>query len=267
MEKLPISICILSWNNLKSLSNTLKSYKKNGLLSLSDDITILFQEVKKEDLQLAKKYNLKTIGLPNNIGIGKGFMKLAENASYRNILFLENDWQLVEDENITFKRIQSGLELIYKGFDIVRYRSRTQPGYPLYSITYKGRELEYYDDWHQCTSPHLLESLHWLDPSIEFPDKIQKEGDFFITTSRWANWTNNPFLVKKEFLISKILPFAGETVAFEKNIAAWWVKQNFLIAQGEGLFKHNDLKKYPKKNTFTKVKSLLKQYFGKSTNQ
>ncbi|HEX7868997.1 MAG TPA: hypothetical protein VF455_02695 [Chryseobacterium sp.] len=263
MIKLPLSICILSWNNLVSLKNILKSYKSNGLLNLSDDVVILFQKASIEDQELARKYNLKYIALEENIGIGKGFIRLAENARYENILFLENDWELVENQHLVNLRLKSGMELLKKGYDVIRYRSREKPGYPLYSITYKGRELEYFDDWHQCTSPHLLESLHWLDPAAEFPDKIQKEGEYFITTSRWANWTNNPFLIKKDFYLKTMNQFAGDSVSFERNIAAWWSQQNFKIAQGEGLFMHNDLKKYPPANFRSKIKKILKTLIGR----
>ncbi len=258
MIDFPISICILSWNSTKTLENTLKSYKKNGLLEISDDVTILFQEVTDIDVRLAKKYGVKHIGCQENIGIGKGIIMLFENAKYENVLFLENDWELVEKQETTFKEISKALDLLNEGYDVVRFRSRKKPGYPLYSLAYKGKELEYFDDWHQVTSPHLLESLHWLDPAKEFPDKIQKQGDFFVTTSRWANWTNNPFLVKKSFYLTTLTPFAGEGVHFEKNIAPWWVKQNFKIAQGEGLFMHNDLKKYPRPNLFIKSKNWIK---------
>jgi hypothetical protein len=244
MEKLPISIGILAWKSTKTLSNTLKSYRKNGLLDLVEDITILFQEVSAADKKLAEKYQVKYIGLEENIGIGKGFIKLAENAKYNDILFLEHDWELVENKETVYAQLNSGLDFLNKDFSVVRYRSRKNPGFPLHSLVHKGNELNYFDDWHQVTSPHLLESLHWLDPAVEFPDKIQKERGFFITSSRWANWTNNPFLVKKDFYLDKITPFAGESVQFEKNIASWWVKQDFKIAQGEGLFTHNDLQKY-----------------------
>ena len=258
MEKLPVSIGILSWNNVNTLRNTLKSYKKNGLLDLSEDIVILFQEITEADKAIAEEFKVKYIGLSDNVGIGNGIKLLAENAAYDQILFLENDWELVEKKEITFDRLKSGLLKIQTGFDVVRFRSRKNPGHPLFSIAHKGKELDYYDDWHQCTSPHLLESLHWLDPAEKFPDKIQKEGDEFVTTSRWANWTNNPFLINKHFLLDTILPFAGESVSFEKNIASWWVKQNFKIAQGEGLFTHNDLKKYPKKSFFRIIMDKLK---------
>lgn len=259
MEKLPISICILSWNNVKTLENTLKSYKKFGLLEMSEDIVVLFQEASEQDQKLAANYKLKTILLKENIGIGKAIEMLAENAKYENILFLENDWELIENKSTTFHQLKTGLEFLNKNYDVIRYRSRKKPGHPLHSLKHKGNELDYFDDWHNCTSPHLLESLHWLDPATEFPDKIQKDGDFFVTTSRWANWTNNPFLVKKDFLLEKILSFAGESVSFERNIAEWWTKQNFKIAQGEGLFMHNDLAKYPKNVFLKKIVRKLKE--------
>jgi len=258
MDKLPLSICILSWKSAANLKNTLRSYKKYGLLDMVDDITILFQEVQDDDKKTAEKYKIKYIGLKENVGIGKGMKMLAENASTQNILFLEHDWELIEKQNTLLFQLKAGLELLNNGFDVVRYRSRKKPGHPLISIRHKGQELEYYDDWHECTSPHLLESLHWLDPAVEFPDKIQKQGTFFVTTSRWANWTNNPYLVRKSFLLEKILPFAGESVSLERNIASWWVKQDFKIAQGEGLFTHKDLVKYPKKNILRKILNKLK---------
>jgi hypothetical protein len=261
MEKLPVSICILSWKTGETLKNTLKSYKKYGFLEMTDDIVILFQEVSEQDKKTAAKYGVRYIGLADNIGIGKGMKLLAENASYETIFFLEHDWELVEDQNTTLSQLKNGLKLLDKGFDVVRYRSRKTPGYPLISIRHKGNELDYYDDWHECTSPHLLESLHWLDPAKEFPDKIQKQDEFFVTTSRWANWTNNPYLVRKDFLLNTILPFSGETASLERNIASWWVKQGFKIAQGEGLFKHNDLTKYPKKSIIQKILSRLKNKF------
>lgn len=261
MEKLPISICILSWKTGKTLKNTLKSYSKFGLLNMTEDIVILFQEVSKEDKKLADQYKIRYIGLQDNIGIGKGMKMLAENAVCDNILFLEHDWELIEDQKTVFTQLNGGLEMLDSGFDVIRYRSRENPGYPLISIRHKGNELNYYDNWHECTSPHLLESLHWLDPAAEFPDKIQKQGEFFITTSRWANWTNNPYLVRKKFLLGTIIPFSGETASLERNIAAWWVKQNFKIAQGEGLFMHNDLTKYPKKTIIQKIAGRLKNKF------
>lgn len=246
MKKLPLSIGILSWKSGQVLVDTLTTYYQNGLFDLVEDVTILFQEVTEQDIQICRHFGLDCIGLHNNIGIGKAFIKLTENSKSENVLILEHDWNLIEDKETTYHRLRSGIELLDKGFSTIRYRHRETPGVPHFSFRHKGEELTYYDDEIQATSPHLLDSLHWLDPSKEFSDKIQKEGEYFVTTSRWANWTNNPTMYKKDFYLKIVNQFAGDGIALEGNIGKWWVKQDFKVAHGEGLFKHNDWQKYGK---------------------
>lgn len=246
MEKLPISIGILSWRSEQVLIDTLTTYYQNGLFDLVEDINILFQEFNEFDFQIGKHFGLNIIGMNDNIGIGKGFIKLTENAKTDNILILEHDWHLIEDSNITYKRLKEGLNLLNEGYSAIRYRHRENPGYPHFSFKHKGNELNYYDPEIECTSPHLLDSVHWCDPSVEFPDKIQQDGEYFVSTSRWGNWTNNPCLYKKDFYLDVVKPFAGDGIALEGNISRWWAQQNYKVAHGEGLFKHVDLVKYGK---------------------
>ena len=247
MNKLPISIGILSWHSGQTLVNTLESYYNNNLLDIVNDVTILFQEITDEDKQIADHFGIKYIGLNENIGIGKAFIELAKNSQTDNILLLEHDWLLIENQETTYNRLKSGLELLDKGFSTVRYRHRTNPGYPLFSENaYKGRELEHFDSAIGLTSPHLLDSIHWINtPEINFPDKIQKQGEYFITTSRWGNWTNNPCLFKKDFYLQTVNDFVNnQDLLLEPSISKWWANQNFKVAQGEGLFTHKDLGKY-----------------------
>jgi len=246
MNKLPISVGILSWHSGQTLVDTLFSYYQNGLLDIVNDITILFQEITNEDKQIADHFKIKYIGLNDNIGIGKAFIKLTNNAQTENILLLEHDWKLIENKNITYDRLVSGLELLDQGFNFIRYRHRKQPGFPLFSQrVYQNNELNHYDPDMDLISPHLLDSIHWTDnPEVKFLDKIQKQGEYFITTSRWGNWTNNPGLFKKQFYIDIVTPFAGDGIDLEGKIGGWWARQNFKVAQGEGLFTHRDLKKF-----------------------
>jgi len=74
MKKLDLSIGILAWKNIKTLEKTLDTFLDNGLFDIVEDITIFFQEISKEDIALAKKYNIKYIGNPKNIGIANGFI-------------------------------------------------------------------------------------------------------------------------------------------------------------------------------------------------
>ncbi len=248
MEKLPISVGVLAWHSGQTLIDTLSSYHNNGLLSIVKEVTILFQEITDEDRQIANYFSLPYIGLSKNVGIGKAFIKLTEKAEADSVLLLEHDWLLVENQETTYNRLKSGLDLLNSGFNSIKYRHRKQPGYPLYTQTpYQGSELNHYDKEIDLISPHLLDSIHWLsNPDEQFADKIQKQGDYFITTSRWGNWTNNPCLFKKQFYIDNVSPFVGDGIELEGNIGGWWARQNFRVAQGEGLFMHRDVKKFGK---------------------
>ena len=244
--KLPISIGILAWHSGQVLVDTLTTYYQNGLLDMVNDVTILFQEVTEQDYQIASHFGINCIGLQQNIGIGKAFKRLTENAQSENVLILEHDWNLIENKETTYERLESGLELLSGSVDVVRYRHRRIPGRPHFSFQYKGKELTYYDDWHEVTSPHLLDSVHWCNPKKKFPEQIGQFGEYFLTSSRYGNWTNNPCLYKKDFYLNVIEPFMGEGIDLERKIAYWWPRQNFGVAHGEGLFKHNDWQKYGK---------------------
>jgi len=246
MQKLPISIGILAWNSGQVLVDTLTTYHNNGLFDIANDTTILFQEFNEQDYQIAKHFGLDFIAKNCNIGIGQAFIKLTENAQSENVLVLEHDWNLIENKETTYERLESGLELLGGSVDVVRYRHRQQPGNPHFSFRNIGKELTYYDDEIGCTSPHLLDSLHWCDPKKEFPQHIGQFGEYFLTGSRYGNWTNNPCLYKKQFYLDVVRPFAGEGIALEGNISKWWAQQNYSVAHGEGLFKHNDWQKYGK---------------------
>jgi hypothetical protein len=246
MNKLQISIGILAWKSGQTLVNTLETYHKNGLFNIINDACILFQEFSEQDEMIANHFGLSYIVEPTNIGIGAGFMKLTEKAKTDNVLVLEHDWKLIEDSETTYNRLKSGIELLNDGYDVVRYRHRNNPGYPHFSFKYKGIELDYYDDWHECKSPHLLDSIHWLDADINFPEYIGKVNEYFTTTSRYGNWTNNPCLYKRQFYLDTIEPFIGGGIDLERKIAYWWPRQNFKVAHGEGLFTHKDELKYGK---------------------
>jgi hypothetical protein len=247
MKKLPISVGILAWNSGQVLVDTLTTYHNNGLFDIVNDVTILFQEASMQDYEIAKHFGLDCIGLQQNIGIGKAFIKLTENTQTENVIVLEHDWNLIEDKATTYERLESGLEMLDGSVDVVRYRHRKNPGYPHFSFRYMGYELTYYDDEIGCTSPHLLDSIHWCDPKKEFPQHIGQFGEYFLAGSRYGNWTNNPCLYKKQFYLDTVKPFAGEGIGLEGNISKWWAQQNYGVAHGEGLFMHNDYHKYGKR--------------------
>lgn len=244
MKKLPIDIVILSWNSSLTLRNTLNSYKDKQLFSLVENCYIVFQEISEDDFKIANEFGLNIIGNTCNVGIGKGFLQGVSLCTSPYIILLEHDWLLIEELPVVLQRLQQGIEKLEQGYTCIKYRHRTNPGHPLHTLSHKGREVESLDGDSGYTGVHLLDSLHWTEPDTLSPDKIKKCGEWFETTSRWANFTNNPCLYKKDFYLNNIGQFAGKEIDLEGNIAKWWVESEFKVAQGEGLFTHYDPQKY-----------------------
>lgn len=248
------SIGILSWHSTEVLVNTLKSYHDKGLITdLCQDTTIYFQEITDDDVRIANHFGVKYMGSKDNIGIGQAMVKLASTAKHEKVLLLEHDWELIESLKITQERLDSGLKLLDFGYDCIRYRHREKPGFPHFSEkNYSSVEkaLAYVDPEIQLPYPHLLDSVHWLqEPDRSFRGKIGVQSIdnqiYYVAPSKYANWTNNPCLYRKDFYINATKQFAGKGIELEGKISHWWGRQNFNVAHGEGLFKHNDFIKHP----------------------
>ena len=91
MKKLKFSIGILSWKGYDSLYNSLKSYEKFGLNSLTESKFLCLPEYSSRGLELANKFAYKPILFKKNIGILNGFKSLASNMPNGPLLLLEND--------------------------------------------------------------------------------------------------------------------------------------------------------------------------------
>jgi hypothetical protein len=233
-------IGMLSWRSPLTLKNTLSSYQKNGLFECADEILIFFNEISIKDVKIAKNFNLEYIGADKNIGIGRALELLVNYSRCDYFLFLENDWNLIENYSITKQRIATAIDLLEEGkADTIRLRHRWKYGEPLYAMKFKGEEMKSPED--------LLECLHWIDePHEKFPQFISKlsinEEDWFLASSHYACFTNNPCMYRTSFLKNNVLPFTfGDGIALEGDIQPWWREQDFTICQGPGLFEHRRL--------------------------
>jgi hypothetical protein len=228
IQDLNVTVAMLSWGQHTTLINTLTSYKNNGLLGIPGwQYSIYFQECSKEDISIAEEYGFNPLGSSQNIGIAGGYRKLVDDAKNSLFLFLENDWELISDPEYQLYKAAYRLDSMY--YDVVRFRHRKFPGNPLWTKQFKGKELS--------RPEHLLDCVHWVETPQEF-SQIYWDDPFWVTTSEFANWTNNPAMFRTDFLKSYILSHFGYQ-DIEKDIQKWWQKQTFLVAQGEGLFTHN----------------------------
>jgi hypothetical protein len=227
-----LTIGILSWGAHKTLINTLESYREWGLDRLGDERLIFFQEISNYEKQLAGDYGYIPIGAPSNIGIAEGYKALVESTTSDLFLFLENDWLLIEEPT---DPITVGKKMLEVGIaDVIRYRHRRQPGNPLWTYQFLGREYD--------RPSHLLDAVHYHNDEelTQFPELETVEiGDsiWWRTNAKNANWTNNPTLFRTEFLRQHILPHMGSRDV-ELDLQSWWEQQDYLVAQGDGLFTH-----------------------------
>ncbi len=235
-----LTIAVLSWGSPTTLQATLESYRTHGLFDYADNRLIHLQEVKRSEAAIAERYGFRPDGSSENIGIGGAFARLVAQSRDKYFLFLENDWQLIVTRDLMVRRIDSAVALLESGrVDCVRFRHREDPGEPLYSRKFEGRELD--------QTSHLLECVHWIaHPEKTFPTYIEAIRSmnelFYVANSSYANYTNNPCLYRTEFLREAILPVAqNASLTLEPDMDRVWAAGNYRVAQGEGLFSHRRL--------------------------
>lgn len=222
-----LTIAILSWKAHRTLRNTLDSYKIFGLDKLASQKIIYFQEINNGDIQIAKKYGYDYIGTNENIGIASAYKRLVEKSTGVFFLFLENDWVLLEPAK---EEIEKGFFILEQRFaDVVRYRHRRFPGSPLWTLQFKGCETEH--------PTHILDAVHWTESPANLPGIWNGPFDYFYAKATHANWTNNPTMFRTSWLRTNIIGRTG-TRDIEVDMQEWWEQQDFIVAQGNGLFTH-----------------------------
>lgn len=224
-----MTIAVLSWGATETLSNTLESYKKFGLDQLDDDRVIFFQEYNQEDKAIAKNFGWNSIGSPENIGIAEAYKLLVAYASGDLFLFLENDWELIEEPK---QEIYDAAEMLRNHIlDVARFRSRDKPGEPLWSRQYKDNEYS--------RPEYLLDCVYWEKSPLKFPEITSPMYPWYMTKARFANWTNNPTMFRTEWLRENIVDrMVGD---IEVSLQPWWKDQDYMVGQSWGLFTHNRL--------------------------
>ena len=261
MHKLHFSIGILSWKGYDSLLNSLISYEKNGLSNLTNSKYICLPEYTKEGVAIAKKFDYEPILIKENIGILGGFKTLAKKMPEGPLLLLENDLELIENQETTYKQIKKSLEFLARPKVIqIRLRSRSNPGEPFVSLK---KYRQYWSDNLMSRIKRFLRpkkadrligtSTYFLkNPEKRHPEKIQKLLDgFYLVPSSVLNWANFAILVDRNQYLDVVIKRAEATSAKKlingfKNIeielnGSWWRKQKFDIIVTTGLFSHNRL--------------------------
>ncbi len=240
-----LSIGILSHYAPKTLRNTLETYKKNGLFEVSDDIFAVLQmsNRQQQEIDVCNEFNIRYVALSNNGRMAWGFKEIYENAKYEYILFLENDFCIYCDNTEVKEYIENALYFLNNGIvDIIRGRSRKNPGEPNYGYQY----LRHIEPSKFIDCMHLAECSWWLtEPEKIYPTKISKinplygNNDWYLTTAKSCNYSNNPYICSKSFFKHAILPYIEFGKNLEDELTPIWATKDYKCGFGYGIFTHN----------------------------
>lgn len=236
-----IGLAILSWNKPHVLEKTLKSYKDFGFLDMFDEKIILLQENLPSSRMVAEKFDLTIYYTEKNIGIGKGNNLLIDKLTTDFFIICQEDFLLTKEN---FKnQINNSIQLINnKTIDCCRLRNVINPGEPHYAyyryLEPKG-DLQY-THASECIYNDFVVNPHQIYPEIYNNFNIDK--NMWILKSKYANYTENPCLYKREWYIKNIYPHNQiDDRGAELNVQKMWEKRDFNIGICEGIFTHNDM--------------------------
>lgn len=265
-----LGLGILSWRGYDSLTASLTSYRNAGLLDLFAEKLVFLPEIEQKGIDLAQKFSIPYQGTPNNLGILGGFKAMAEAMTSKYVLLLENDFQLSDDcldNKICFDALVRALNHLKSGQSkLWRFRHLKKPGHPLQT----DKVLKYWPKDDAPSHQKLLSILrrnvrskkaHTMkgmtlytksNPSINFPDVIKQiANNDYLVRSDVLNWSNNLFMIERDFFLSQVIPEAERnisgrlingfpTIEIELNRSGWWRKNKFWIGvSNPGLFTHD----------------------------
>lgn len=251
------SIGILSWKAHETIRKTLRTYEATHLRSVFDEAVIHFNSRTPEDDAIAHAFGWTPAGDERNLGLLEGTAQLAREMSGDILLMLQNDCPVCVPEEEAATYLREAKELILSGkADIVRCRHRWNVGQGFSDC---ANYLKYYRRGGKKTLKGILRPFKarrmigrspYVEPNPEtlFPNDIRKEGNFLIVDSAVINFTDQPFMIRKDLLL-ELARYAKEHPkkrtlngfqVLELNLnCRWWRNQHYRIAVGQGCFTHN----------------------------
>ena len=245
-ENQAICIGIVAYQGVKTLENTLQSFRTHGLFKDDREVRILFQQLDApgrrawaEDViqrypELIPIYETKNIQ-------NEAFFKLIKACSKSEfVMIVEEDFGISNTVKDLKSELENAVYMLNHGADAVRMRSRTDGGGPNYSkegIVKTGEIIKTHMISHVMVDDHA-ENSH---PEISV---CRNEPKTWCTSSKYGHYTNNPVLYRISFAneIFKQVPQDMRSFSkFEPWMTKWWSNQDFVLAWSNGIFKHTRL--------------------------
>jgi len=256
------SICLLTLvhRGEKALANALQSWKSSGLLdNVATRVAYVqnYSPTNNNDprVSLLNQFHFHIVGKPIQAGIAHGISAgviFCPNNT-KHVLFVEEDFvagqHIVEITKRAEKDLQSGV------LDVARLRDVWKPGTPNCANIWKNKLIRIQSSinkksWLDAAVVNIIGN-HVKESAIK---NIWRCGTDHKNTlcafSSFASWTNNPFMVKRDWFLRNIAPIAAvdstktleAAVSFSDDV---WSKKCFIVGQvmAKGSFTHVDLDK------------------------
>eukprot|EP00457_Paulinella_chromatophora_P001313 gb/GEZN01001315.1/.p1 GENE.gb/GEZN01001315.1/~~gb/GEZN01001315.1/.p1 ORF type:complete len:922 (-),score=114.23 gb/GEZN01001315.1/:299-3064(-) len=260
-----LSVLALVFKEYKSLAQSFRTWHAGGLFDYADEIIVLLNGEQRDPSTLGIPFLdlavVKVINSAKDLLIGEAVIRLVNEARNELVLFLEKDFQLIEPRHVLQARLDDGVRLVTSGVaDVVRYRHRTKPGFPMYAqIMGENREHLMF----RSQSNLWCFVMHWMpDPVKSHPDKFKwcpstnLSEPHLCSKPNYCQWTNNPQIYKKQWFLKEIgdvylkhgLSEGPGSHMRDLEFFSYWNSQlnwngrdDWTIALGDGLFMHGEM--------------------------
>lgn len=250
------TLSILTWKAPDTLARTLQSLEP--LHGLFHERIVICQESDQREIDLAERYGYRPVAIPRNVGIQEGLALAVENSATELVLVLENDCNYIGGESGK-ARLETCLAL-FEAHHMDVARLGELPPTP---------RRKYVRCWGSRLPPRrtLVGMLRWKEAdsckaeaisfagfnSKDVPEIVEVADHLYLTSSSHIGWKNRAFLVRKDFFLGRLLPFARSNptsrlvnglpdlehaINSPKN-RNWWRDSHFRIGIVKpGLFAH-----------------------------
>ncbi len=224
-----VGLMVFSYKAPLTLAATFESYRQSGLLEMMDDICIFFIGEHKDDISVASMYNARHVVCDEEKGFMGAVELLAQFIQTDYVLWAEHDckvWSRLTPGRL-YRQLSEALGVLERdSADLVRLR-HSWLGNPhvnaaaLYSYYYEIQQLS--SRWRNSEKlsdapswvkwmrrmANPLRSRRWIgrsvyveeNPHLIFPKYIHKDGSIFIVDSAVFQWSNQPSLFSRDFLL------------------------------------------------------------------
>ena len=260
-----LSIGILT-REICAFTSALRTHEERGLLALVREV-LVYMNSRSTELEAAlapfaarHPGLFRILGDSQNVPIGRALSALVAAASGRYFMLLEHDFQLIEPDTCVVEQLVAGTALLDSGrASVIRFRHRTAPGRPeMGAELFMGREgnafrLEGGFPRYACLVYPWTASAETVYPDVFQPcnasNRDDNHGAFLCTTSWHCSWSNNPFLILREWWqreYAEVVRNEDTTRDLEgfMDKVHWGVKRWEIALPSMGLFSHVDEGKY-----------------------